>query len=304
MNLPASLPSPLLGSKAVARLIGKKSARRIVDGYLKQFNYDASHNFDEIDEVGIYECEASGYQFYYPFSLAGDETLYRQLNTLEWDDDKWEHNVVLSHVASGDRVLDVGCGRGFFLSKAAASRGAIVTGIELNKAAAEVVRDRGVEVVSELISDHASVRPLYYDVVTSFQVLEHIADPLPFVKNCLDVLKPNGLLVFGVPNNDAFLKFDPDMLLNGPPHHMGLWTRRSLSALADLLPIRVSGFEVEPLAEKDWYQQVMERRYLPSRWHRSVFYRLGGSRRFRQFIDENASSIAGPAIVAFYRKAP
>jgi len=48
---------------------------------------------------------------------------------------------------------------------------------------------------------------------------------------------------------------------------------------------------------------VMERRYLPSRLQRSFYYRLGGNRRFRKFIDDNASTIAGPAIVAFFRKA-
>ena len=87
-------------------------------------------------------------------------------------------------------------------------------------------RERGITVVEELLSDHSKT----YDVVTAFQVLEHIADPLPFLKNCIDALNPGGLLVIAVPNNDAFIRF-ADLPLNEPPHHVGLWSPRSLASL-------------------------------------------------------------------------
>ena len=82
---------------------------------------------------------------------------------------------------------------------------------------------------------------------------------------------------------------------------MGLWTRRSLTALADIAKLDVKAFETEPLAETDWYQAVMERRYLGS-WQRRIYFRLGFSKAFEQYVRENAPTIAGHTILAVYRK--
>jgi SAM-dependent methyltransferase len=117
----------------------------------------------------------------------------------------------------------------------------------------------------------------------------------------LRVLKPGGLLIYGVPNDDGFLRF-ADAPLNGPPHHMGLWTRRSLSALTSLFPIDVRSFDVEPLDELEWYQAVMEERYLPKKWQRRVYHRLGGPALFKSFLRENAATIAGHTILVVYER--
>jgi SAM-dependent methyltransferase len=201
-------------------------------------------------------------------------------------------------VSPGWRVLDVGCGRGSFLHKAQAL-GATVTGIELNRSAAAAARARGIEIVEGLLQGHARERPAFYDVVASFQVLEHVVDPRAFVEDCIRVLRPDGLLILGVPNSDGFLRY-ADAPLNGPPHHMGLWNRRSLAALCELFPLKPRTFEVEPLAEVDWYQSVMERRYLRGRWQRSLYYRLGGARLFKRYLAENAATIAGHTLLAVF----
>jgi hypothetical protein len=85
---------------------------------------------------------------------------------------------------------------------------------------------------------------------------------------------------------------------------MGLWTRRSLASLATLFPLDVRAFEIEPLAEIDWYQAVMEARYLRGTWQRRLYHRLGGARLFHRFLVDNAPTIAGHTIMVIYQKRP
>ncbi len=300
MQLPDSVKSPLTGRDAP--LLQGVPSSRLVDGYRRSFGLDASPYFRDLPIIGIYRCD-TGYCFYYPFSIAGDESLYRDLYgrpeyDLDYKQDKWEYQAALAFVRGGDKVLDVGCGEANFLVKAA-EKGAAASGIEPNRRAARIARGKGIEVHEEALRAH---RPGgLYDVVTAFQVLEHVPDPLSFVRSCVKVIRPGGTLVVGVPNNDSFLRFDVDNWLNQPPHHMGLWNRKSLAALAELTDLDIGAVETEPLAETDWYQSVMERRYL-GRWQRRIYFRLGFAKIFAQYVRENATTIAGHTILAVYRK--
>lgn len=294
----ASIPSPLVAGRA--NLIETRSVRPIVEAYRDQHQYDATADFEGLDQIGVYECDATKYRFFYPYSLAGNENLYSALQPDGdgyYEDAKWEHDTVVARIPRGASVLDVGCGAGAFLVKAKA-RTQDVTGVELTHTSAERARKAGISVF-ELPVGEVDRK---YDVVTSFQVLEHIADPLPFLTDCLAALKPGGQLIIAVPNNAGFLRFFPEMALNQPPHHMGLWTHDSLAMLADLLPMDLISIEREPLRHVEWYQQIMERRYLPKRWQRSLYYRLGGAKIFRRYIEENASSIAGHTVIGCFRK--
>jgi 2-polyprenyl-3-methyl-5-hydroxy-6-metoxy-1,4-benzoquinol methylase len=297
VQLPQYVKSPLTDKDA--RLLQQIPSSRLVKSYSERFGYDAQHCFADVPEVGLYGCD-TGFEFYYPFSLVGPESLYRCLESFEWNykEDKWEHEAALPYVQSGEKVLDVGCGEGNFLAKAQ-KKGAVAFGIELNKKAAEIAKGKGLNIHEELINDHG--RDGFYDTVTSFQVLEHVADPLAFIRGCIRLLRPGGTLVIGVPNNDSFLRLDANNVLNQPPHHMGLWNRKSLSALATISDLKIKAFETEPLFEHGWYQAVMETRYLGP-WQRRLFHRLGFAKMFAKYVRENAHTIAGHTIMAVYEK--
>ena len=176
VRLPECVKSPLTGNDAPLRL--RIPSASIIKLYRERYAYDARRYFFNVPEVGVYECD-TGFSFHYPFSLTGDESLYRQLETFEWTndkEDKWEYRAALPHIRVGDKVLDVGCGEGHFLVKAR-DQGATAFGIELNRNAARIAQSMGVHVHEELLHDHG--RTEFYDVVTAFQVLEHVADPLP-----------------------------------------------------------------------------------------------------------------------------
>lgn len=97
---------------------------------------------------------------------------------------------------SGDRpvrVLDVGCGKGGFLA-AAKEAGAEVHGLELDPSVAEVARQRGIPVTQGSLFD-VGVPAGPWDVITLWDVLDHLDDPAGALQLLMRELAPGGVLV-------------------------------------------------------------------------------------------------------------
>ena len=99
----------------------------------------------------------------------------------------------------------------------------------------------------ETIQEHAAYNKEKYDVVNSFQVMEHIAEIGDAIKASVEVLKKGGKLIISVPNNDSFLNKDENNLLNMPPHHMGLWGKESLKNMEKVFNVKLIKIYIEPL---------------------------------------------------------
>jgi len=203
----------------------------IIDKWQKD-GIDVSRFFVNLDEIKLYRCLDSGYRFFYPFNLEGDNQFYQDLQKFPWYyfDWKWEYNIALKQIKPGDKVLEIGCGDGSFLKKLS-EKNIKVRGLEFNEEAIKKCRERGLNVTGETIQEHAQNHKNEYDVTCSFQVMEHIADIGNALTASLGVLKRGGKLIISVPNNDSFLGKDKFNLMNLPPHHMGLWDEKSLKNL-------------------------------------------------------------------------
>lgn len=141
-------------------------------------------------------------------------------------------------------LLDVGCGDGAFLQRAA-GHGFTTQGIDLDRRSIDVARRRygltRVEVGT--LAQHAAYcndNGIRYDVITFFEVLEHQDDPAAFLRSVAQLLASNGRIAGSVPNRDRFLARLEQAIDDGdlPPHHF-LWF--SASALRNLLVQR--GFD-------------------------------------------------------------
>lgn len=107
----------------------------------------------------------------------------------------------------GKTVLDVGCGGGI-LSEGMASRGAIVTGIDLSDKALKVAKlhllESGQQVEYRKITTEslAKEQPQHYDIVTCMEMLEHVPDPMSIIRSCAKLAKSGGWVFFSTINRN------------------------------------------------------------------------------------------------------
>jgi 2-polyprenyl-6-hydroxyphenyl methylase/3-demethylubiquinone-9 3-methyltransferase len=106
---------------------------------------------------------------------------------------------------NGARVLDIGCGGGLFLSKLTGP-GVTVTGVELSDSrAAYAARKYGLEIIKRPIeADYWSRHLGAFDVVTMWDVIEHVNYPRSTLLAATAVLKPGGLMFIDTPCRDSF----------------------------------------------------------------------------------------------------
>ncbi|MBN9581861.1 MAG: class I SAM-dependent methyltransferase [Afipia sp.] len=103
----------------------------------------------------------------------------------------------------GRRVLEIGAAKGWFL-QAALSRGASVTGVEPETAAANISREAGLDVEEGLFPAAPRDRGPY-DVIVFNDVFEHIPNPALAATHLDELLTPGGLLVINLPNSEGAL---------------------------------------------------------------------------------------------------
>jgi len=153
-----------------------------------------------------------------------------------------------SHRA-GNRLLDVGCGVGDFLLSAR-SRGWETDGVELEPRAREICAERGLEVGPAPL-DPARFEPGSFDVITSFEVLEHMVDPRREIQAIATLIRPGGLLYVTTPNFSSLTRrlLGPRYRVITYPEHLGYFRVSTLDRLlqdAGLVKVdlRSTGFSV------------------------------------------------------------
>lgn len=149
-------------------------------------------------------------------------------------------------INKNQKVLEFGCGNGFFLD-ILKENGIDCAGIEINDKAIKIARQRGHTIFNDKLENLSLILKNSYDILCSFQVFEHINNPGYVINKLLEILKPKGQLIISVPNNDSYIKNDDDGVLNMPPHHMLLWDENSLKKLENFFPLKVIDIYYEPL---------------------------------------------------------
>jgi 2-polyprenyl-3-methyl-5-hydroxy-6-metoxy-1,4-benzoquinol methylase len=204
----------------------------IVEQWLKQ-NNDTTYLFSQSDFLNKIKCQECGLVFFDPI-VSGDNDFYSTLGKEEWyylHDDKTEFEYANKYIKDDDFVLDIGSGRGAFTKYI--NKNIYYTGLELSSKAIEYANKENINVIEQTIENHVELNKNKYNVVVTFQVLEHISSIETFIESAIGTLQDNGIFIIAVPNNDAFIKNAQNNLLNLPPHHLLHWNEKSLKYLAN-----------------------------------------------------------------------
>ncbi|MBI3584136.1 MAG: methyltransferase domain-containing protein [Nitrospinae bacterium] len=202
-------------------------------------------------EYKLYHCRKCDVVFSHPMKNPGSEwyeeselyILGKTLcdTTISWHHDQFIHDGKVF----GDSLLDVGCGNGVFM-KEAQKLGYKVVGIDFDKENIRIAREQfGLNEVFSITLENLidSYPNKKFDVITFFEVLEHMDSPNNFIKLIKTGLKPGGYIALSVPNRERFL----DPLGDGdyPPNHLTRWNASSISSF-----LEKRGFEIIKVTTK------------------------------------------------------
>lgn len=172
---------------------------------------EAFHKFYENSISGEYWAEV----FYPSVAEARREKIFRRRV------DKLTKFLDTKNITPGN-ILDVGCGYGIFLEEFSKKhKKCNLLGIEPSIALAKKSRDIGICVTEDIVENCGHLNNSI-DLLTCFEVYEHVYDPSRFLRALYDLLKPNGYLLLTTLCVDGF-----DISILGqhsksiaPPHHL------------------------------------------------------------------------------------
>lgn len=172
----------------------------------------------------------------------------------------WNHRQFLRDLPHrGGRLLDIGCGSGRFLAHAAI-RGYAVTGCDFNPVAVQIARTR-----YGLTDVHcASVAELRrrmperrFDVITAFEVLEHMDDPAGLLTAIAGWLESGGVVALSVPYRDRWPRFGVNSAWDLPPHHLTWWSERAIEEALRRVGLQVQTIRTGwMIGEEVWMKYV------------------------------------------------
>jgi cyclopropane fatty-acyl-phospholipid synthase-like methyltransferase len=136
----------------------------------------------------------------------------------------------LEHHRKHNRLLDVGCGDGYFLETAKA-RGWEVFGTEFTQNAVEICRAKGITMFQGTILDVP--QELEFDVITTFEVIEHMNNVTEFAARTHTLLRSGGLFYFTTPNFNSLSrrKLKGNWRVIDYPEHLSYFTSSTIVRL-------------------------------------------------------------------------
>jgi SAM-dependent methyltransferase len=167
-------------------------------------------------------------------------------------------------LSKSPRLLDVGCGKGFFV-KAASATGILAEGIDVSHSGIEyAVQTLGVKATAGLLEQQNSNGwREAFDVVTLWATIEHLVDPLSVLQAIHKSLKSKGIILCDTGLGHVFWeKFLPGhSQWYDAPQHMFVFSEKGLVALLEKAGFRIIHIDTN-------FERSMLRRYV--RWIRHV----------------------------------
>ncbi|MDE1466705.1 class I SAM-dependent methyltransferase [Aurantiacibacter sp. D1-12] len=234
-----SVPCNLCGASEHEHLFTKKGYHLV-----RCNSCDLAYIANPPDAEGIKAIYTTSSNYHEQLLDSGSEEYQRQRRAAH------QHMQMLRHFrpdTSGQLLLDIGCSSGIFLGEAR-STGMVCMGAELSPETADFARRHFSLPVHQGDWRDADFADESFDVITLFDVIEHLLDPQQELKDLLRLLKPGGLLLLSTPDIDGLFPRASYPLAKKldywphpePPHHLFQFSQKTLSAM-----VGNAGFNVE-----------------------------------------------------------
>lgn len=237
---------PLSGSSRVETVHSIETAH-LAHVYRATFGIDVAPFFGDHKTIRLMRSLESHLMFFDPI-IVGSDKFYQHLSKIDWyyQKDKFEFHFAKSLIDPASKIIEIGCGRGYFADVA---QSPYYTGLEFNSAAVADARSRGLNIINETSQQHAERHHGDYDVACSFQVMEHVADAHEFINACVSLVRPGGQVILSVPAADSYMAYTFNDALNLPPHHVTWWSDACLTWLQQRYPLRLKTLRHQTLSE-------------------------------------------------------
>jgi len=284
------------------------SSKELIELYRKSSAIDVSYLEKIAPEIKLYRCNDSGYMFYTPAAAAGDGNFYAQLSKQEWyySHTRWEHIRSIELFPDKGEMLEMGCGAGYFLGLLKEKKPGInAVGLEINENAIAEGKQKGLNIIGEDVIEFSKTHEKQFDIVCSFQVMEHVYEVRQILEAQISLLKKGGCLVIGVPNNDSYVGSNKHIsrCLNMPPHHMGRWSDTLFSYIEKEFKLKKIGLYTEPFSESGYpvchYNHMLK--IFKSHFLVKIWYALQMPNLFKgYFLKKYKKREHGHTILAFF----
>ena len=139
-----------------------------------------------------------------------------------------------------NNILDVGCGIGYFLEEAK-KRGWNVYGTEYTEEAIKICDNKGINMQKGVLTP-SNYNLESFDIITSFEVIEHINNPTEELNNFYKLLRKGGITYVTTPNFNSILRYGLKSKYNVIcyPEHLSYYTPKTLKKV-----FKQSGFKAK-----------------------------------------------------------
>ena len=215
----------------------------------QKFKFIESFNLEN-ESFSLYECPICEVQFWEPFKNPGsewyeknsfnvqrkrvsDETYLRWAAKYYWHTGQFLKNPPHNN-PKGKKLLDIACSTGGFILEAK-KIGYDVYGVDFDSEEIKIAKSFGLDNV--YTKDAVKFLTNYkneFDVITGFEIIEHLDQPKRFLKLINEALKEDGYLILSTPNRKRYFGRIHEFW-DFPYHHLMRFSKKSLKKLVEQL---------------------------------------------------------------------
>lgn len=192
----------------------------------------------------LYECLKCDVQFWAPFKNPGVEWYesQEQYRVKEFKIYRGYHKKFLRlHpvFSKNTRVLDLGCGSGEFLNELQ-KRGCEVWGVDSDRIDIELAKQQFELKNLYAMSFDDFFKKLglpQFNIITFFEVIEHLDDPLGFIQKIKKFLKPDGKIFLSTPSRERIMSDNYEW--DFPPYHLTRWNETAIRKLLQKVNLKI-----------------------------------------------------------------